>query len=124
MEGEGLYEAVELQCQTSPSCANQKHDTKRKQGYMTPMFIPMEPLDFIMLGVYHYPSTSHDGEEDDRILLSVCRLFSYLIAISIPKPRHREKDELLTLKRGLRLIMERWGDRFGAPRETFSCPGP
>ena len=31
VKGEGLYKAVELQCQTSPSCAIHTHDTKRKQ---------------------------------------------------------------------------------------------
>ena len=45
VEGEGLYRAVELQCQTWPSCAIHTHDTKRKQWYMTPMPIPMEPMD-------------------------------------------------------------------------------
>ena len=30
--GEGLYKAVELQCQTCPSCAILTHDTKSKQG--------------------------------------------------------------------------------------------
>ena len=29
---------------------------------MTPMPIPMEPMDSIALDVFHYPSTSHDGE--------------------------------------------------------------
>ena len=62
VEGEGLYKAVELQCQTCPSCAIHTHDTKRKQGYMTPMPIPMEPMDSIALDVFHYPSTSHDRE--------------------------------------------------------------
>ena len=54
VEGEGLYKAVELQCQTCPSCAIHTHDTKRKQGYMTPMPIPMEPMDSIALDVFHY----------------------------------------------------------------------
>ena len=53
VEGEGLYKAVELQCQTCPSCAIDTHDTKRKQGYMTPMPIPMEPMDSISLDVFH-----------------------------------------------------------------------
>ena len=53
VEGEGLYKAVELQCQTCPSCAIHTHDTKRKQGYMTPMPIPMEPMDSIALYVFH-----------------------------------------------------------------------
>ena len=65
VEGEGLYKAVELQCQTCPSCAIHRHDTKRKQGYTTPMHIPMEPMDSIALDVFHYPSTSHDEEVYD-----------------------------------------------------------
>ena len=32
------------------------------------------------------------------MLLCVCRLSSYLIAIPIPKPRHEDKDEGLTEK--------------------------
>ena len=44
VEGEGLYKTVELQCQTCPSCIIHMHDTKCKQGYMTPMTIPMEPM--------------------------------------------------------------------------------
>ena len=55
MEGEGLYKAVELQCQTCPSWVIHTHDTKRKQGYMTPMPIPMEPMHSIALHVFHYP---------------------------------------------------------------------
>ena len=41
------------------------HHTKRKQGYLTPMPIPMELMDSIALDVFHYPSTSHDGEVYD-----------------------------------------------------------
>ena len=124
MKGEGLYKAVELQCQTCPSCAIHTHDTKRNQGYMTPMPIPMEPMDSIALDVFHYPSTSHDGEEYDRMLLCVCRLSGYLIPIPIPKPRHENKDEGLTGKRAAHLVMERSVDRFGAPREICSDRGP
>ena len=61
-EDEGLYKAVELQCQTCPPCAIHTHDTKRKQGYMTPMPIPMGPMESIALDVFHYPSSSPDGE--------------------------------------------------------------
>ena len=124
VEGEGLHKAVELQCQTCPSCAIDTHDTKRKQGYMTPMPIPMEPMDSIALDVFHYPSTSHDGEVYDRMLLCVCRLSGYLIAIPIPKPRHEDKDEGLTGRRAAHLVMERWVDRFGAPREICTDRGP
>ena len=76
--GEGLYKAVELQCRKCPSCAIHKHDIRRKQGYMTPMPIPMEPMDSIALDVFHYPSTSHDGEVYDRMLLCVCQLSLFL----------------------------------------------
>ena len=124
VEGEGLYKAAELQCQMCPSCAVQTHDTKRKQGYMTPMPIPMEAMDSIALHVFHYPSISHDGEVYDRMHLCVCRLSGYLIAIPIPKPCHEDKDEALTGKRSAHLIMERWVDRSGAPRETCSHRGP
>ena len=115
---------MELQCQTCPSCAIHTHDTKRKPGYMTPMPIPMEPMDSIALDVFHYPSTPHDGEVYDRMLLCVCRLSGYLIAIPIPKPRHEDKDEGLTGRRAAHLVMERWSDRFGAPREICSDRGP
>ena len=111
VEGEGLYNAVELQCHTCPSCAIHTHNTKRKQGYMTAMPIPMEPMDSIALDVFHYPSTSHDGEVYDRMLLCVCRLSGYLIAIPIPKPCHEYKDEGLMGKRAVHLVMERWVDR-------------
>ena len=53
VEGKGLYKAVELQCQTCPSSAIHAHDTKCKQGYMTPMPIPMEPMYSIALDVFH-----------------------------------------------------------------------
>ena len=124
VEGEGLYKAVELQCQTCPSCAIHTHDTKRKQGYMTPMPIRMEPMESIALDVFHYPSTSHDGEVYDGILLCVGRLIGYLIAIPIPKPRHEDKHEGLTGKRAAHLVMERWVDRFRAPCEICSDLGP
>ena len=117
VEGEGLYKAVELQCQTCPSCAIHTHDTKRKQGYMTPMPIPMEPMDSIALDVFHYPSTTHDEEVYDRMLLCVYPLSGYLIAIPIPKPRHEDKDEGLTGVRAAHLVLERWVDRLGAPCE-------
>ena len=74
VEGEGLYKAVEMQCQTCPSCAIHTHDTKRKQEYMTPMPIPMEPMDLIALDVFHYPSTSQDGEKYHLVLLYVCSI--------------------------------------------------
>ena len=124
VEGEGLYKAVELQCQTCPSCAIHTHDNKRKQGYMTPMPIPMEPIDSIALDVFQYPSTSHNGEVYDRMLLCVCRRSGYLIGIPIPRPRHEDKDEGLTGKRAAHLVMERWVNRFGAPRELCSDRGP
>ena len=124
VEGEQLYKAVELQCQTCPSSAIHTHDTKRKQGYMTPMPISMEPMDSIALDVFPYPSTSHDGEVYDRLLLCFCLLSGYLIAIPIPKPRHEDKDEGLTGKRAAHLVMKRWVDRFGAPREICSDRGP
>ena len=111
-------------CQTCPSCAIHTHDTKRKQGYMTLMPIPMEPMDSIALDVFHYPSTSHDGEVYDPMLLCFCRLFGCLIAIPIPKPHHEDKDEGLTGKTAAHLVMERWVDRFGAPREICSDRGP
>ena len=90
---------------------------------MTPMPIPMEPMDSIALDVFHYPSTSHDGEVYDRMLLCVCRLSGYLIAIPIPKPGHEDKDEGLTGKRAAYLVKERWVDRFGAPRQICSDLG-
>ena len=124
VEGEGLYKAVELQCKTCPSCPIYTHDNKRRQGYMTPMPIPMEPMDSIALDVFHYLSTSHDGEVYDRMLLCVCRLSGYLIRIPIPQPRHEDKDEGLTGKRAAQLIMERWVHRFGAPREICSDRWP
>ena len=124
VEGEGLYKAVDLQCQMCPSCAIHTHDTKRKQGYMTPAPIPMEPMDSIELDVFHYPSTSHNGEEYDRMLLCVCRLSGYLIAIPIPKPRHEDKDEGLTGTRAAHLVMERWVDTFEAPRDICSDRWP
>ena len=124
VEGERLYKAVELQCQTCPSCAIHTHDTRRKPGYMTPMPIPMEPMGSIALDVSHYPSTSHDGEVYDRMLLCVRRLSGYLIAIPVPKPRHEDKDEGLTGKRAAHLVMERWVGRFRAPREICSDRGP
>ena len=124
VEGEGLYKAVKLQCQMCPSCAIQTHHTKRKQAYMTPMPIPMELMDSIALDVFHYPSTSHDEEAYDPNLLCACRLSGYLIAIPIPKPHHQDKDEELTGKRAAHSVMERWVDRFGAPREICSDRGP
>ena len=54
----------------------------------------------------------------------VYQLSGYLIAIPIPKPRHEEKEKGLTGKRAAHLVMERWVDRFGAPRETCSHRGP
>ena len=100
VEGEGLYKAVELQCQTCSSCAIHTHDTKRKQGYTTPMPIHMDPMYSKALDVFHYPSISDHGEVYDRMLLCVCWLAGYLIAIPIPKPRHEDKDEGLTGKEG------------------------
>ena len=91
---------------------------------MTPMPITMEPINWMAIDVFHYPSTSHDGEEYDWMLLFVCRRSSYLIAIPIPKPRHEDKDEGLTGKRAAPLINERWVHRFGAPREICSDRGP
>ena len=90
LEGVEFYKALELQRQTGPSCAIRTHDTKRKQGYLTPMPIPMETMDFIALDVFHYPSTSHDGEEYDRMLLCVRQPSGYLISIPILKPRHEK----------------------------------
>ena len=124
VEGEGPYKAVERQCQTCPTCAIHTHDTKRKQGYMTPMPIPMEPMDSIAYDLFHYPSTSNDGEEYDQILLCVCRLSGYLIAIPIPKPPREDKDEGLTGNRAAYLITELLVDRFGATRVICSDCGP
>ena len=124
VEGEELFKAVELQCQTCPSCAIHTHDTKRKQWYMTSMPIRMEPMDYIALDVSHYVSTSHDGEVYDRMLLCVCRLSGYLPAIPIPKHRHEEKDEGITGKTAVHLVIERWANRFGAPHEICSDCGP
>ena len=89
---------------------------------MTPKPIPSEPMDSMALDVY--PSTSHDREVYDRIPLCVCRLSGYLIAIPILKPLHDDKDEGLTGKTAAHLIMERWVDEFGAPREICSHRGP
>ena len=122
-EGEGLYKVVELQCQTCPSWAIHTHDSNSKQAYMILMPIPMEPMDSIALDVFHYPSTSHDGEEYDCMPLCVCRLSGYLIALPIPKPRHEHKDEALTGKRAAHVRMDRWVDSFGAPREISSNLG-
>ena len=88
------------------------------------MPIPMEPMDSIALDVFHYHSTSHDGEVYERLLLCVCRPSGYLIGIPIPKPRHEDKDEGLTRKRAAHLVLQRWADRFGAPREICSDRGP
>ena len=78
------------------------------------MPIPMEPMDSIAFDVFHYPSTSHDGEVDHRMLLCVCRLSGYLIAIPLPNLRHEEKDEGLKGKGAPHLVRERSVDRFGA----------
>ena len=91
---------------------------------MTPMPIPMEPMDSIAYDVFHYPSTSNDGEEYDQILLCVFRLSGYLIAIPIPKPPHEDRDEGLTGNRAAYLITELLVDRFGATREICSDCGP
>ena len=68
---------------------------------MTPVPIPMEPMDSTTLDVFHYPSTSHDEEEYGRMLLCVCQLSGYLIVIPVPEPRHEDKDEGLTGKRAV-----------------------
>ena len=81
-----------------PSCAIHTHDTKRKDGYMTPMPIPIEPMDPIALDVFHYLSVSYDGEEYDRMLLCVCQLSGYIVVIPIPTPRHEDKNEGVTGK--------------------------
>ena len=46
------------------------------------------------------------------------------VVISIPKPRHEDKDEGLTGKKVAHLLMERWVDRLGAPRDICSDRGP
>ena len=104
-EGEGLYNAVKLQCQMYPSYLTHTHDTKLKQGYMTPMPIPTKPMDTIALDVFHYPSTSHDGEKYDWIAPCVCRLSGHLTAIPIPKHPHEDKDQGLTGKGAADLLM-------------------
>ena len=72
VEDEGLYKAVELQCQTRPSCAIHTHDTKRKQGYRISMPIPMEPMDSIALDVFHYSSVKgSSGQDRTRLISSV-----------------------------------------------------
>ena len=53
VEGEGLYKAVGVQCQTCPSCDIHTHHTKRREGYMTPVPIPLEPTNSIVLNVYN-----------------------------------------------------------------------
>ena len=123
-EVRGLCKAVEMQCQTCSPCAIHTNDTKRKQGYMTPMPIPMEPMDSIVLDVFPHPSTSHYREVYDRMLVCVCRLSGYLNAIPIPKPRHEDEDEGLTGKRAAHVVMEHWVDRFRAPPEMCSDRGP
>ena len=90
---------------------------------MTPMPIPMEPMDSIALHLFHYLSTSHDGEENDWMLLCVSPLFGYLIAIPIPKPCHEDQDEAITGNGATHLIMERWVDSSGGPREICSDHG-
>ena len=57
------------------------------------------------------------------MLLCVCWLSGYVIAIPIPKPRHEDKNEGLTGKRAAHLVMQRWVDPFGAPREIYSHHG-
>ena len=91
---------------------------------MTPMRIPMDSMDSIALDVFHYRTTSHDGEKYDWMLLCVCRLTGYLMAIPIPKSPHEDKDEGLTRKRAAYLVIERWVDRFGVPRKIWSDCGP
>ena len=88
------------------------------------MPLPMEPVDSIALDVFHYPSSSHDGEVNDRMLLFVCRLSGCLIAIPNPKPRHEDKDEGLLGKGAAHLVMERWVDRFGARGKICSDRRP
>ena len=124
VEAEGLYHAVELQCQTCYSCAIQGHDTERKQGYMTPMPPPMEPVYSMALDVFHYPSTCHDGEERDQMLLCVCRLAGYLMAIPINKACQKEEDEGLTGRGAAHSIMDRWLDSFRASGGMYSYHGP
>ena len=58
------------------------------------------------------------------MLLCVCQLSGYLIAIPIHKPRHEDKDEGVMGKRAAHLLMERWVDRFRAPGEICSDLGP
>ena len=85
--------------------------------------MPMEPMESKALDVFHYSSTFHDREHYDSMLLCVCRLSGYLIAIPIPKPRHYDKGEGLTSKEVAHLEIKGWVDRFGAPREMYSDPG-
>ena len=58
------------------------------------------------------------------MLLCVCPRFGNLITILIPKPRHEDKGEGVTGERAAQLVMERWVDRFRAPREICSDRGP
>ena len=124
VEGEGLYKAVELQCQMCPSRAIHTHNTSRKQGYKTPMPIPMEPMDSITIEEFQYSSTSHDGEEYDRMLLFVCWLSGHVIAILIAKPRPEDKHEGLTGKRADFLVMAPCVDRFRDPLDICSNRKP
>ena len=58
------------------------------------------------------------------MLLCVCWLSGYLVAIPIPEPRYEDNDEGLTGKRATRLIMECRVDKFGARRQICSDCGP
>ena len=58
------------------------------------------------------------------MLLCVCQLSGYLIAIPIPQPHHEDKDEGLTGQRAARVMVERWVDSFRAPHETCCDCGP
>ena len=88
------------------------------------MPIPIEPMDSIALDLFYYPSTSHDGGQYDLMHLCVCRLSGYLIALPIPKSRHKDKNEGRTGKAAARLMTDLWVDRFGVPRDICSSRGP
>ena len=88
------------------------------------MPIPMDAMDPIASGVFYYPSPLNDGEEYDGMLLCVCPLSGYLIAIPIPKPHHEDKHEGLIQEKAASLVMERWVDRFRVLDEMCSNRDP
>ncbi len=115
--GQGLREACQTVHNNCAVCRIHTPPNTTPEGLLKSAPVPLKPMDFIALDFFSYPLVEFDGLNFDQIMLVICQLSGY--ALAIPGLKKGQSSEQTA-----RALANYWLDGFGVPTFILSDKGP